>query len=83
MNLTRQASTLLMEWCIACHREPERHLRPKEYVFDATWTAARGGTDPVTGEPYPTSQKELGLKLKERYRVRDAVTLTNCSMCHR
>ena len=41
------------------------------------------GTDPVTGQPYPTNQKDLGLLLKDRYRVRDAVTLTNCSMCHR
>ena len=29
MNLTMQSSTLLMEWCIACHREPEKHLRPQ------------------------------------------------------
>src|SRR5436190_10207913 len=50
MNLTMQSSTLLMEWCIACHREPEKHLRPKEHVFDMTWTAAQGGTDPTTGE---------------------------------
>ena len=48
-----------------------------------TWTPAKGGTDPVDGKPYPTNQKELGLMLKEQYHVRDAVTLTNCSMCHR
>jgi hypothetical protein len=83
MNLTMQSSTLLMEWCIACHREPEKHLRPKEFVFDMTWTAGQGGTDPTTGGSYPTDQKQLGLMLKERYRVRDAITLTNCSMCHR
>jgi hypothetical protein len=82
-NLTMQASTLLMEWCIACHREPEKHLRPKDRVFDMTYTPASAGTDPMTGKPYPTDQKELGLLLKDRYRVRDAVTLTNCSMCHR
>jgi hypothetical protein len=83
MNLTMQSSTLLMEWCISCHRAPEKHLRPKEFVFDMTWTPDHGGTDPTTGEPYPTDQKALGLKLKEQYRVRDAVTLTSCSMCHR
>ncbi|MCI0701068.1 MAG: cytochrome c family protein [Planctomycetia bacterium] len=83
MNLTGQASTLLMEWCIACHREPEKHLRPKEEIFNMTWTPAQKTIDPKDGQPYPTNQKELGLLLKERYRVRDAVTLTNCSMCHR
>jgi hypothetical protein len=81
MNLTFQASTLLMEWCIACHREPEKHLRPKEEVFNMRWSADQAGTNPATGHPY--TQRELGLELKEKYRVRDAVTLTNCSMCHR
>jgi hypothetical protein len=83
MNLTFQSSTLLMEWCIACHREPEKHLRPAEHVFDMTWTPAVGGINPATGQPYPTDQKALGRMLKDQYHVRDAVTLTNCSMCHR
>ena len=81
MNLTMQSSTLLMEWCIACHRAPEKHLRPQEEVFNMQWDAAQAGTNPDTGKPY--TQHELGLKLKDQHKVRDAVTLTNCSMCHR
>ncbi len=111
MNLTRQNSTLLMEWCIACHRAPEKHLRPKSEVFNmqydpstsAKWTAEDFGYNgTLAGKPHPalsdpavydaekkefkdrpTSQKDLGLFLKDHYNVRDAVTLTNCSMCHR
>ena len=111
MNLTMQNSTLLMEWCIACHRTPEKHLRPKSEVFNmqfdakkpAKWTAEDFGFNgTLAGKPHPalsnpavydaekkefknrpTSQKELGLFLKDQYNVRDAVTLTNCSMCHR
>jgi hypothetical protein len=83
MNLTMQQSTLLMEWCISCHRTPEKNLRPREFVFDMTWTPEKGGIDPDTGMEYPKNQKQLGLMLKEKYHVRDAVTLTNCSMCHR
>ncbi len=83
MNLTMQTGTLLMEWCISCHRTPEKVLRPREHVFDMTWTPGQGGTDPQTGKPYPTSQRELGEYLKQKYHVRDAVTLTSCSMCHR
>jgi hypothetical protein len=83
MNLTFQSKTLLMEWCVSCHREPEKHLRPKEEVFSMTWTPAHGGTNPQTGQPYPTNQADLGRLLKEQYRVRDAITLTSCSMCHR
>ena len=39
--------------------------------------------NPLIGQPRPTNQKDLGSLLKEQYNVRDAVTLTNCSMCHR
>jgi hypothetical protein len=72
MNLTMQSSTLLMEWCIACHRAPENHLRPKEEVTSMTYTL-----------PKEKTQRELGLELKDKYRVRDAITMTSCSMCHR
>jgi hypothetical protein len=44
---------------------------------------ADGKMNSLIGQTRPTNQKELGLTLKEQYRVRDAVTLTNCSMCHR
>jgi hypothetical protein len=81
-NLTMQASTLLMEWCIACHRAPENHLRPKEEVTSMTYTPEKAGAD-SDGTPYPKNQKDLGLLLKKKYNVRDAVTLTSCSMCHR
>ena len=80
-NLTMQSSTLLMEWCIACHRAPEKHLRPQAEVFNMKWEASTYGTNPDTGKPY--TQRELGLKLKKDYHVRDDVTLTNCSICHR
>lgn len=97
VNLTKQHATLLMEWCIACHREPEKFLRPRSEVFSMTWTPAKGGewkpedffhpeseaAKQLIGTPRPTSQRELGELLKEQYRVRDRVTLTNCSMCHR
>ena len=79
MNLTMQNSTLLMEWCIACHRTPEKHLRPQEEVFNMQWDASQKKHE--DGRPY--TQLELGKELKEKYKVRDAVTLTNCSMCHR
>lgn len=99
-NLTKQENTLLMEWCIACHRAPEKHLRPKTEVFSMTYDVSKGGTwtaedfprngrmadgtlNPSIGQPRPTTQKEMGLFLKEQYHVRDAVTLTNCSICHR
>jgi hypothetical protein len=99
-NLTMQNSTLLMEWCISCHRAPEKELRPKTEIYNMTYDVAKGGTwkhedfphggklpdgttHALVGQPRPTTQKEMGRLLKDEYNVRDNVTLTNCSICHR
>ena len=30
-------NTLQMEWCIACHRAPEKFIRPKSQIFNMEW----------------------------------------------
>jgi hypothetical protein len=37
MPLMRQHGTLLMEWCLDCHRDPAPHVRPKDAVFSMDW----------------------------------------------
>ena len=64
-----QAEPLTMEWCLTCHRHPEKFIRPREYVFNMAW------------QP-PRDQETLGRKLVEQYKVRDAHSLTTCSTCH-
>jgi hypothetical protein len=83
MHQVYQTQTLLMEWCLSCHKNPEPHLRPKSEVTSMTWTPETPTTNPKTGELYPTKQSELGKMLKEEYQIRDRMVLTNCSMCHR
>ena len=70
MPLMWQAETLQMEWCLDCHRQPERFLRPREEVFNMQW------------QP-PADQDKLGRDLIKRYRIRSAAVLTSCSTCHR
>jgi hypothetical protein len=70
MPLMWQASSLQMEWCLACHREPERFVRPREEVFTMGWVP-------------PKDQIELGRELVKRYGIRTSFELTSCSMCHR
>jgi hypothetical protein len=67
MNLTWQESSLHMEWCVECHRNPERYVRPRDQIFNMDW------------EP-PANQPELGAALVEAYGIerRD-----DCSVCHR
>jgi hypothetical protein len=67
MPLMWQETTLYMEWCLECHREPERFVRPREYVFSMDW------------QP-PANQLVLGRELVERYNIR---RMTDCSVCHR
>ncbi len=70
MPFTYQVPSLLMEWCLACHRQPERHLRPQEAIFDMKWHP-------------PADQRERGRELAKAYKLRDARFLTSCSVCHR
>jgi hypothetical protein len=70
MPLMYQAQSLQMRFCLDCHRDPARYLRPREQVFSVTY------------QP-PADQQRVGRELSERYHVRDEQTLTNCSTCHR
>ena len=81
MNLVFQTKTLLMEWCLDCHRKPENHLRPREEVYNLGWKPADLGVNPDTGRPF--TQLEIGKQKKAEYQVREPDVLTNCSMCHR
>ena len=70
MPLTRRVASLYMQWCLDCHRAPERFLRPRERVFDVTW------------QP-PADQLAAGAKLRSAYGIRSTRELTDCSTCHR
>jgi hypothetical protein len=78
MPLMWKANTLQMEWCLSCHREPEKFLRPREKVFEMRWTAS----DELKANKEPYTQVELGRKLVKEYAI-NKDQLTNCSICHR
>lgn len=67
MPLVWQHGSLLMEWCLECHREPEKFLRPRDRVFDTQYQA-------------PPDQADLGRELAHAY---DVKSLIHCSTCHR
>ena len=69
MPLMWKENTLNMEWCLECHRAPEKFIRPREQVFNMSWTS-------------PDNQEEMGKQLVEEYQVKKA-QLTDCSICHR
>lgn len=76
MQVVYQKGTLLMEWCLACHRHPEQYVRPRDEVFNMAFRPSDLKT--AAGQPY--TQELLGPELVEKYRIRK---LEECSACHR
>jgi len=67
MPLMWQEASLQMEWCLNCHRHPERYVRPRDQVFNMEYEQ-------------PPNQIELGNQLVKEFKIQ---RLTNCSTCHR
>jgi hypothetical protein len=66
MPLTWKTSTLYMEWCLECHRNPKKAMGPPSAVF-----ASAGVPPPVISfEPHDEMRSPHG------------ALLTNCSVCH-
>ena len=78
MPAVYQAASLQMEWCLACHREPERFLRDKKDIYKMDYNAPNH-----LGENRTEKELALGRKLKKDYNIHNAQVLTSCSVCHR
>lgn len=70
MPLMLQQSSLQMEWCIDCHRDPAKYVRPRDQVFTMGYQPA-------------VSQAELGPQLVREYKIAGPMHMTSCSVCHR
>jgi hypothetical protein len=67
MPLTWRAETLHMEWCLECHRNPARYVRPREEIFRMDWS------------PEERSATQIAA-LVDQHHLQKA---TDCSVCHR
>jgi hypothetical protein len=70
MQLTYKAHSLYMEWCLECHRHPEKYIRPHDQVF-------------MMGYQPAESQETLGPRLVNEYQIPSTRLLEDCSTCHR
>jgi len=64
MPLTYQASPLTMAWCLSCHRDPSKFVRPRSEVFNMNYVA--------------TNQDVLGPKLMKEYGVKSMISCSTC-----
>ncbi len=67
MEVVYQAKPLSMGWCLDCHRNPERHLRPQEFITQLDWVPEE-------------DQLVLGARLREQNGINPR---TDCTTCHR
>ena len=67
MEEVYKAEPLSMGWCLDCHRNPEQHLRPVEFVTTLDWVPDK-------------DQLALGAELREIYNINPP---QDCNACHR
>jgi hypothetical protein len=75
MKVVRHDQLLTMGWCLKCHTEPEKHLRPLSEVTNLTWTAPQ-----TSGQTPEQAQRDIGNQIKQDLLVNPP---TNCQSCHR
>ncbi|HEX8925529.1 MAG TPA: cytochrome c3 family protein [Terriglobales bacterium] len=97
MPLMYNYASLQMEWCLNCHREPEKFLRPHQVKHDPKDPATLG--DQIFNMDYEqpsqlkpvvlpdgtkfTDQLALGKYLAKQVKLRSERDITSCNTCHR
>lgn len=66
MPLAWKNEPMSMEFCLECHRKPEKYVRPRSEVFNLSYKP-------------PVNQAVLGPQLVREYRIQSKTT---CSTCH-
>jgi hypothetical protein len=69
MDQVYHAKPFSMTFCLDCHRDPAKHLRPLDKITDLDWKA-----------PDEATQLADGRKFVHDWGVQ---SLQNCSTCHR
>jgi len=67
MEVVKQTQPLSMGWCLACHKNPDPHLRPSDKITAMNWTP-------------PADQAEFAARARNELRLDPPIT---CSGCHR
>ena len=64
MKVVHQAQPLSMGWCLDCHRNPEKYVRPKEYITKMDYK--------------PEHQIKEGIKLVKEYHLNPKEECSTC-----
>jgi hypothetical protein len=94
MPLMYQQESLQMEWCLGCHRDPGKNLRPRDQVFNMRYQPPSSSSPVTLDDKKFVDQELLGAFLISKYKVRTGKLMTSdgqvsigditsCSTCHR
>ena len=94
MDAVYQDQPLNMAWCLDCHRQPEKFLRPVDQLTNLGWTvekidetnadlAGAIRTDGGLATDAKITQVQMGSYLKKKLEIKDHAYMTSCSTCHR
>ena len=74
MAVVHHDKPLSMSYCLDCHRDPAKRLRPLDKITDLDWKP--------TDDPHALAAKQLeqGTKIMHDWKTQ---SLQNCSTCHR
>lgn len=85
-----QMENLSMGWCLECHREPEKFLRPPSQVTNLGWSPL---DDPQVKEAIAAGEIEegdedaaqlmVGRRVHADMQINDTAFMQSCSTCHR
>jgi hypothetical protein len=64
MPLMWKEKTLYMQWCLECHRHPEKFVRPRDQITNMAWA--------------PKDQVALGRELVKKYNVKSLTDCYTC-----
>ena len=82
MPLMFNYASLQMEWCIQCHRGPEKNLRPRDQVFNMRYQQPTSDLPVVVDGKSFSEQMDLGKYLAQKYHLRSVLDITSCNTCH-
>ncbi|MGH9529043.1 MAG: cytochrome c3 family protein [Terriglobales bacterium] len=83
MPLMYNYASLQMEWCLDCHRSPDKYLRPRNEVFNMRYEEPSSQKPLLLDGKLYSDQHSLGVDLIKKYNLRTVADITSCSTCHR
>ncbi len=76
MPVVFQAESLSMGWCLECHREPEKHLVPRDQVTKLVWAEQEWFALPVS------QRSHEGVTASDLLESLRQAPPQNCAACH-